>query len=132
MLNALSAMRLMKTAMVAEPELQNPFTKTSVINPKELNYYGNSQGGIMGTVYCALSQDVTAGVIGVGGGPFGILVGACLLCRVSYRIRCCMYRMRLKSCDRTGLRAQHSPFQVLASVYGPFTALACACTYVSV
>lgn len=78
-------MRLMKTAMVAEPELQNPFTKTSVINPKELNYYGNSQGGIMGTVYCALSQDVTAGVIGVGGGPFGILVGACLLCRVSYR-----------------------------------------------
>jgi hypothetical protein len=40
-------------------------------------YYGNSNGGIQGVVYMALSQDVSRGVIGVGGGPVGaIMLGA--------------------------------------------------------
>lgn len=74
MLNFLSMMRLMKTGLRLAPEMTNAATKQSFVDPTKLNYYGNSQGGIMGTVYMATSTDVTRGCIGVGGGPFGILL----------------------------------------------------------
>jgi hypothetical protein len=37
-------------------------------------YYGNSLGGIMGSVQMSLQQDITHGVLGVPGGPFGLLL----------------------------------------------------------
>ena len=41
--------------------------------------YVCSDGGIMGTVYMSLTTDVQLGCIGVGGGPFGLLVRSRLL-----------------------------------------------------
>lgn len=65
MLNALIVMRLMKTEFYKDPSVI--FNGRSVVNP-DLRYYdGNSQGGILGTVYMAVSQDVVRGTIGVGG-----------------------------------------------------------------
>jgi pimeloyl-ACP methyl ester carboxylesterase len=46
----------------------------SVVDPEELYYYGNSQGGILGGAYTALSRDVIRGVLGVGGMPYSILL----------------------------------------------------------
>ena len=43
-------------------------------DPEKWHYYGNSQGGILGSVYMAAATDVTRGVIGVGGGPYSILL----------------------------------------------------------
>eukprot|EP00456_Euglypha_rotunda_P033853 TRINITY_DN2611_c0_g1_i13.p1 TRINITY_DN2611_c0_g1~~TRINITY_DN2611_c0_g1_i13.p1 ORF type:complete len:429 (-),score=64.13 TRINITY_DN2611_c0_g1_i13:19-1305(-) len=37
-------------------------------------YYGNSNGGILGTVYMATSTDVTRGCLGVGGGSYSLLL----------------------------------------------------------
>ena len=67
------------------------FGGRSVIDPQLANFYGNSLGGIMGEVYMACSTDVVngngiiaslltlniacfTGVLGVTGGPFGLLL----------------------------------------------------------
>jgi hypothetical protein len=41
---------------------------------KTRSYFGNSQGGILGSVYMAVSTDVERGLIGVGGGPYTLLL----------------------------------------------------------
>lgn len=48
--------------------------EVAVINADEIGYYGNSQGGIMGAAYLAMSPDVTRGVLGVPGGPYSLLL----------------------------------------------------------
>lgn len=50
------------------------FNGASVIVPEYTHYYGNSLGGILGTVYMATTTDVTRGTLGVPGGPFGLLL----------------------------------------------------------
>jgi len=37
-------------------------------------YYGNSQGGIIGAAYMALTQDIERGVLGVAGMPYSLLL----------------------------------------------------------
>jgi hypothetical protein len=46
----------------------------SVIDTSEVYYYGNSQGGILGGVYMALSPVVERGVLGVPGMPYSLLL----------------------------------------------------------
>jgi len=46
----------------------------SAIDPEKRSYYGNSQGGILGAAYLALSPDVDRGVLGVGGMPYVLLL----------------------------------------------------------
>ncbi len=46
----------------------------SAIDPEKRSYYGNSQGGILGGAYLALSPDVERGVLGVGGMPYALLL----------------------------------------------------------
>lgn len=65
MLNALVLMRFMSTAFVHDPTVT--FNGKTVIDPSKRFYYGNSQGGILGTVYMGATTDVERGVIGVGG-----------------------------------------------------------------
>jgi len=50
------------------------FNGQSVIAPEHSYYYGNSLGGILGTVYMATTIDVERGTLGVPGGPFGLLL----------------------------------------------------------
>jgi len=47
---------------------------TRHIKGNEAYYYGNSQGGIMGTVFMALSPDVERGALGVMGQPYSSLL----------------------------------------------------------
>src|SRR5262249_24544134 len=48
--------------------------KTPLTDGKHVWYYGNSQGGIYGHTLLALSPDIPAGVLGVGGGVYDIMI----------------------------------------------------------
>jgi len=72
MLNALIVMRLMKDQFYNDPSVI--FNGATVVNPDVRFYNGNSQGGILGTVYMAVTQDVERGTIGVGGTPYSLLL----------------------------------------------------------
>ncbi len=72
MLNSLLAMRMMKGRFVQEPEVQ--FNGASAIDPTHCYYRGDSQGGIFGTTYMALSTDVTRGLLGEPGTPYNLLL----------------------------------------------------------
>ena len=43
-------------------------------NAPTTGYFGNSEGGISGHVYMALTQDVPRGLLGVSGGPYALLL----------------------------------------------------------
>ncbi len=67
-LNSLVAMRMMKTTFAEDA------TYGKYIDPSRAYYYGISQGGISGSVYLALSQDVERGALGVMGQPYSLLL----------------------------------------------------------
>lgn len=46
----------------------------SIVSPSPSYYYGNSQGGILGNAYFALSPHFTRGVFGVSGAPYSVLL----------------------------------------------------------
>jgi hypothetical protein len=50
------------------------YSSISTIDPSEVFYYGNSQGGIFGGTVMALSQETTRGVLGVPGANFSTLL----------------------------------------------------------
>lgn len=72
LLNELLAMRMMRGRFVNEPEVQ--FDGKSAIDPSAGYWRGDSQGGIFGATYMALSTDVTRGVLGEPGAPYSILL----------------------------------------------------------
>jgi hypothetical protein len=72
LVNSLLAMRLMRGRFVNEPAIQ--FDGKSAIDPSAGYYRGDSQGGIFGASYMALSTDVTRGVLGEPGAPYSILL----------------------------------------------------------
>ncbi|HMV67638.1 MAG TPA: hypothetical protein PKA64_12370 [Myxococcota bacterium] len=65
-------MRLMAGPMIDDPNLQ--FDGQAVLDPERRFYYGNSQGAILGTAYLGLSTDIARGGLGVGGGPYSLLL----------------------------------------------------------
>lgn len=67
-LESLVAMRMMKTSFAADP------TYGGYVDPDHAYYLGISQGGISGSVYLALSQDVQRGALGVTGQPYSLLL----------------------------------------------------------
>ena len=67
-INTLVIMRMMKTSFADDA------TYGQYIKADEAYYYGISQGGISGTVYMALSQDVERGALGVLGQPYSLLL----------------------------------------------------------
>ena len=71
-LNSLLVMRMMKGRFWKDPQIQ--FNNASAIDPSESYYRGDSQGGIFGTTYMALSTDVTRGLLGEPGMPYGLLL----------------------------------------------------------
>lgn len=72
LLNSLLAMRMMKGRFVNEPLIQ--FNGKSAIDPTHVYYRGDSQGGIFGTTYMAISTDVTRGLLGEPGAPYTLLL----------------------------------------------------------
>jgi len=73
MLDALFLMKLMLSPLFMDNDVFS-FGNYTIVNPKHRNYYGNSLGGIMGSVYMTLSTDVTHGVLGVPGFPFELML----------------------------------------------------------
>jgi hypothetical protein len=67
-LNYILLMRMMKTTFAADE------TYGQYINPDQSYYYGISQGGIMGSVFMAMSPDVERGALGVMGQPYSLLL----------------------------------------------------------
>ena len=67
-LNYVLLVRMTKTAFAAD-ETYGEFLKAD-----EAYYYGISQGGIMGPVFLALSNDVERGALGVMGQPYSLLL----------------------------------------------------------
>lgn len=60
-------------AIAALPELEAP-DGTSLVDPSEVYFWGNSQGHILGGVYTALSPHVRRSVLGVGGANFSMIM----------------------------------------------------------
>lgn len=63
---------MMKGAMATDSNLM--VGETSLIDTSEVYYYGNSQGAILGGAYVATSQDISRATLGVGGGPYSLLL----------------------------------------------------------
>jgi hypothetical protein len=72
----IAAMRMATGSLRNDPALtfKSPNGEYSAIDPEKRSYYGNSQGGILGGAYLALSPDVDRGVLGVGGMPYVLLL----------------------------------------------------------
>ncbi len=64
MLNFLFLARAMKTGFAHDPAFQGP-GGVPAIDPSDVYYDGNSQGGIIGGALMAVAQDITRGVLGV-------------------------------------------------------------------
>lgn len=74
MLRALTLMRLFVEGNILKDPAMT-FDGRPVVTPEvQRFYYGNSQGGILGSVYMAVSQDVRRGCLGVSGGPYVMLL----------------------------------------------------------
>jgi hypothetical protein len=72
LLNSLLAMRMMRGDFANAPEVT--FNGKSVIDPSKGYYRGDSQGGIFGISYMALTTDVTRGLLGEPGMPYNLLL----------------------------------------------------------
>jgi len=72
LINELLLMRMMRGRFVNEPEIQ--FAGHSAIDPSVGYYRGDSQGGIFGTTYMAITTDVTRGLLGEPGAPYSMLL----------------------------------------------------------
>jgi hypothetical protein len=70
--NELLAMRMMIGAMSTDPA--TIFDGKPTIDPTQRFYRGDSQGGISGGVYMALTTDVTRGLLGEPGAPYNTLL----------------------------------------------------------
>jgi hypothetical protein len=74
LLNALVLMRIVGSEdFQTHPSMQ--LGGRRVLTPKApRTYNGNSDGGILGTVYMAISTEVTRGVLGVAGMPYSLML----------------------------------------------------------
>ena len=72
MLNQLLVMRMMKGRFTRDPRVQ--INGKSAIDPTNAHYRGDSQGGIFGGTYMAVTTDVTRGLLGVPGMPYNLLL----------------------------------------------------------
>jgi hypothetical protein len=70
--NELLAMRMMMGKMATDPQTM-PAGKPT-IDPTQRFYRGDSQGGISGGVYMAISTDVTRGLLDNTGAPYALLL----------------------------------------------------------
>ena len=73
----MAALETLQHNLAADPELlieTDNGESISIVSTEEAYYYGNSQGGILGNAYFALSPHFTRGVFGVSGAPYSVLL----------------------------------------------------------
>ena len=74
---AMAALRLTRGAFADDDLVKFPDAAglpQSVIDPERAGYYGNSQGGVLGGAYLAMTPDLDRGVFGVPGMPYSLLL----------------------------------------------------------
>lgn len=71
--NALGLMTMLKGKFSLDAEMLTS-TGESILDTEKTSYFGNSEGGIFGSVYMAATQEVKRGLLGVPGGPYGLLL----------------------------------------------------------
>lgn len=83
--------------------------RVSIVDPKLAFYRGDSQGGIFGATYMAISTDVTRGLLGETGAPYTLLLdrsvdfsGFKFLLKGSYPLRRRPTRRRARAPQRDG------------------------------
>lgn len=72
-----AAERMMRGGMVSDPAMAfavGDAAPTGILDPSQVWYYGNSQGGILGGAYIALNPSIPRGVLGVPGTPYSLLL----------------------------------------------------------
>lgn len=74
MVNALGLMQMVKGDKFSRDPVMLTGAGESIIQKDKTAYFGNSEGGIFGSVYMAITQDVKRGLLGVPGGPYGMLL----------------------------------------------------------
>eukprot|EP00456_Euglypha_rotunda_P014136 TRINITY_DN1439_c0_g1_i7.p1 TRINITY_DN1439_c0_g1~~TRINITY_DN1439_c0_g1_i7.p1 ORF type:complete len:431 (-),score=76.16 TRINITY_DN1439_c0_g1_i7:89-1282(-) len=70
---ALTLMKLFQEGVFVKDSAMMPNGRQVVTSSSTYHYTGNSQGGILGAVYMAVTTNITTGVLGVGGGPYSML-----------------------------------------------------------
>lgn len=71
--NAHGLMEMLLGRFSQDPLMLTP-SGESIIDTSKTAYFGNSCGGIMGTVYMATTQNVRRGLLGVAGGSFNLIL----------------------------------------------------------
>lgn len=71
--NALGLMTMMRGRFSRDPSMLTS-AGAPILDTAKTAYTGNSEGGILGAVYMAASQEVSRGVLGVPGGPYSLLL----------------------------------------------------------
>ena len=71
-LNSVLLMKVLTGPFMSDAAMT--YNGKSVVDPTQRYYHGNSQGGIFGHNYLALSPWVNRGVLGVPGGPYNVLL----------------------------------------------------------
>jgi hypothetical protein len=71
-INSLLSMRMVIGALYDDEAVK--FDGVSAIDPTHAYYRGDSQGGIYGVTYMALTTDVERGLLGEPGGPYNLLL----------------------------------------------------------
>ncbi len=66
------ALRVMRDQLAFDEELYRD--GMPLVDVDTFGYYGNSQGGIYGGGYLGMSTDLTRGILGVPGAPYGLLL----------------------------------------------------------
>ncbi len=74
LVNQLAMQRMMTGRFLDETDERMTRDGAPLYDPERLWYYGNSQGGTMGTLMMALSTDVERGVLGVPGAAYPFLL----------------------------------------------------------
>jgi hypothetical protein len=72
LVNELLAVRMLMGALASDPAVT--FNGISAIDPSTRFYRGDSQGGIFGGTFMALTTDITRGLLGEPGAPYNMLL----------------------------------------------------------
>jgi hypothetical protein len=72
LINELLAVRMLMGSFANDPAVT--FDGQSVIDPTQRFYRGDSQGGIFGGTFMAISTDITRGLLGEPGAPYNLLL----------------------------------------------------------
>jgi hypothetical protein len=74
LVNHVAIARMMRGRFAADTDERYTVDGGPAYDPEQIYYYGNSQGGTMGSVMMSIQTEITRGVVGIPGGAFAFLL----------------------------------------------------------